>query len=206
MNTFSYILHMPVSHPDSFIYSGYQKLLVRSSQSKHIPANLKGQRSDLFNSLANKVGYQCSRIGTRPGGLTLTQEEDVAIVQTIAKSQKIRPVKFCITKDKKIWADNTHNVLAALLLYGENVVIKNIPHFIVDLRGRHPVVFNCPDSLINPNLGISINAALYIQEKLDNGWRPENISFTIGELFEFGGYNKNYSRDTFTTLENKVVN
>lgn len=157
---------------------------LRLVQSKHIPQNMVGDRANLFEKLSQKVGYKYIRIGLYRG---YTHRKDISFVHGLANGE-ISPVKIVITKDGRLWADNTHRALACMIKYGKETTINKIPHYYVDLRGEFPIIVHKPKSLAMPNLNIAVLYAKEIQERLLLGWRPQNISFTLGELFDIGNY------------------
>jgi hypothetical protein len=156
-----------------------------SLESKHIPQNLENAQSDIFDSLARKVGYHYSRIGAHQG---LTQVEDVDRVRLIASNGSLRPMRVVISKDGRLWADNTHTGLALLLRCGAAAELADIPCYFVDLCGIVPRVIHRPSTLIEPYLSVCVSKAKWLQWRIDLGWRPLTLSFTLGELFALGEY------------------
>lgn len=71
--------------------------------------------------------------------------------------------------------------------FGPEVKIGAVPHYFVDLREPLTVV-NRPTTLMEQALEKAIDNALEIQRRLDTGWRPSQLSFTILELYQLGGY------------------
>lgn len=165
----------------------YGNLEVRKTESKHLPQNLFNKKALLFDDLAKKVNYKYSRLGVHK---MYNHMQDVRCVQSIVRQSNFRPVKFVITRDSRIWADNTHHALASLIKWGKNVKIKNIPHYYVDLRSKNPTIINRPQSLVNPNLEIAIRYAIGIQNRLNLGWRSPSLSFTVDDVFTIGNYHK----------------
>ena len=53
-----------------------------------------------------------------------------------------RAVRFVISKDGRIWSDNTHWTLAYLLQKGANSLVSDIPAYIIDFRKTVPIVFD----------------------------------------------------------------
>jgi hypothetical protein len=166
-------------------YKEVLRFPVKSTQSKHFPQNMTGEKAERLESLAASVGYAFPKIGVYQG---LSQEEDVFRVQRLASLTTLRPVKFVITKDSRIWADNTHWMLACLLKMGIDIIIEDTPHYIIDFRTNPLTIFNRPSTLVMPYLSVSIQNALRLQDMIDRGWRPLDISFTIGDLLTIGKY------------------
>lgn len=103
----------------------------------------------------------------------------------MSKSICPRAVRFVISKDGRIWSDNTHWTLAYLYKYGLNTKVNDIPLYIVDLRTLKPVIYDINGVVFDSLADIknAIIASKQIQERLDFGWRPENISYKIGDLY-----------------------
>ncbi len=80
-----------------------------------------------------------------------------------------------------IWSDNTHWTLAYIYKNGIETKISDVPLYIIDFRNKIPDIYDC-DSVFFDSLSDirrAIGAARTIQERLDLGRRPENISYTI---------------------------
>ena len=61
----------------------------------------------------------------------------------MSNSSCLRAVRFVITKDKRIWADNTHWTLAYIYKYGLGAKISDIPLYIIDFRSKLPIIYDC---------------------------------------------------------------
>lgn len=102
----------------------------------------------------------------------------------MSKSAFLRAVRFVITRDGRIWSDNTHWTLAYFLKYGMEITIMYIPMYIVDFREDVPTIFDKNGTVFDSLFDIrnSIASAQRIQERLDKGWRPPNLSYKIIDL------------------------
>jgi hypothetical protein len=158
---------------------------LRDAQSKHIPEDLTGPLADLFKALASGVGYPFARIGTHKRRSADADRDAVRRMATLAPP---RPVKLVVTRNGLLWADNTHWALAALVRHGVDAQVRDIPHYFVDLRGDPPAVVRRPTSLSGEHLRLSVAYAAKIQDRLDRGWRPSEVSFTVGDLYALGRY------------------
>ena len=102
----------------------------------------------------------------------------------MSKSACFRAVRFVITRDDRIWSDNTHWALAYLIKYGMDVTIMDIPMYIIDFREDVPTIFDKKGAVFDSLFDIksAIASAQRIQERLDKGWRPCNLSYKIIDL------------------------
>ena len=96
-----------------------------------------------------------------------------------------RAVRFVICSDGRIWSDNTHWTLAYLIKYGFQTTLLDIPAYIVDFRYSTPTVFDKNGVVFDSIFDIksSIASAKRIQERINMGWRPVEISYTINVLY-----------------------
>lgn len=69
--------------------------------------------------------------------------------------------------------------------YGLGAKISDIPLYIIDFRSKLPIIYDCEGVVFDSISDIkkSIAAAKSIQERLELGWRPNKISYTIGQLY-----------------------
>lgn len=58
-------------------------------------------------------------------------------------------------------------------------------YYVVDFRMNSPIVFNYASTLYDSMTEIerAVEAAQNIQSRLNNGWRKNGLSYTIGDLF-----------------------
>ena len=75
--------------------------------------------------------------------------------------------------------------MAYIYKYGMDARIADIPLYIVDFRNKSPVIYDCEGVVFDSLSDIkkALVAANSIQERLNLGWRPQNISYTIGQLY-----------------------
>lgn len=162
------------------------KLLARA-ESKHCAPGVGSDISVQLRILAEKVGYAFADIGAEA---QRSADEERAYVTTMAAALQIRPIKIVITSCSKIWTDNTHWTLAALRRYGRDCTIGEVPHYVVQFTDRGARLI-APPPTMNESAAIeSLRLAGNIQQRLDLGWRPLAISYTVGELFQDGRYDR----------------
>ena len=103
----------------------------------------------------------------------------------MSKSICQRAVRFVISRDSRIWSDNTHWTLAYLIKQGMDVTIMNIPMYILDFRGEIPIIFDKNGAVFDSlhDIKSAIASAKRIQERIDKGWRPCNLSYKIINLY-----------------------
>lgn len=166
-------------------YMTYLQIPLIKAESKHVPQDATSPIISNLIKLAKKVDYPYAMIGKYQ---QLTAEEDRFYVEQLASIAQPRPLKFVLTIDDRIWADNTHWTLAAILRHGFTVRIGDVPHYLIDIRGTKIVVFRRPPTLLGRTLRAAVTNANAIEERLIRGWRPPDISFTIGDLAVIGRY------------------
>lgn len=154
-------------------------------QSKHISLNTPNEISKTFEDLSKKVNYKFCYMSV---GNNFSTKYDRDYVKHIAKQYVIRPAKFVVSKDGRIWADNTHTSLALIIKLGINVKICNCPYYIVDFRNNIRVINTKVLPAKKEIIDKTVINALKIQNRINKGWRPPKYSYTIGDLFFQGEY------------------
>jgi hypothetical protein len=166
-------------------YTRILNILILDAEAKHVPRDVDFPLRDRLLALATAAKYPYPFMGQHQG---LTAEQDRIYVTELAQCGSFRPLKFVITKDGRVWADNTHWTLAALLRHGGSTTVGAVPSYLIDLRGSKPVLFNAPATLLGSMRERATQAALSIEERLRLGWRPADVSFRIRDLSRLGGY------------------
>ena len=161
-------------------YYEMENAKIIDTQSKHISPNTPKGISKVFEDLSKKVNYKFCYMSV---GYNFSIEYDRDYVKHIANQHVIRPVKFVVTKDGRIWADNTHTSLALIIKLGTKIKICDCPYYIVDFRKNIRVI----NTKVLPDKKEIIEKvvlnALKIQNRINEGWRPSKYSYTIGDLF-----------------------
>lgn len=160
-------------------------LTVGELAAKHIPQDMDDRAGACFVRLAEQIGYEFPRIGTHQG---LSQDEDIARVRRMARAVEVRPLKIVLTSDGRAWADNTHWALAAMVRHGMGVLVRDTPHYLVDVSVGRPRVIGKPAGLEGPALERAILNALRVEQRVSRGWRPLGCEFLMRDLFEYGRY------------------
>jgi len=162
-------------------YDSVLKTRLNDAEVKHI-ARVDKSNHHLLD-LAQKVGYQWALLGARK---EFSIEEARERVEGMSKSWIERPIKIVLTKDGRIWADNTHWTMSYVKKYGDYVKIGDVPFYIVDLRKKVPIIVSHNDSVkqSEEDITATITAAKEINKKLSLGWRPEGISYKVSDLIK----------------------
>ena len=103
-------------------------------ESKHV-AFLE-QKNKIFFDLSEKVKYDNTVLGIHRNA---TIQNEYFRIINMSKSICPRAVRFVITKDARIWSDNTHWTLAHLIKNGMDVIVGDIPMYVVDFRKKYHV-------------------------------------------------------------------
>ena len=166
-------------------YARFGSRSLGSTESKHVPQSVESPLIDELIELARAMGYANPKMGAHQG---MNAHEDRQYVRALVERTELRPLKFVLTRDGRVWADNTHWTLAAVLKHGLDQTIADVPHYFVDFTDPRALVINRPESLLGLRFDDAVRKAGWIQERLDLGWRPPTVSFTIEDLLESGGY------------------
>ncbi len=171
-----------VSFDDNCLVSSiqnYWSTKLMEVESKHVA--FFNDQSKIFFELSKKVNYNNTILGVHRHA---TIQNEYFRINNMSKSACLRAVRFVITRDDRIWSDNTHWTLAYFLKYGMDVTIMDIPMYIVDFREDVPTIFDKNGAVFDSLFDIksSIASAQRIQERVDKGWRPCNLSYKIIDL------------------------
>ncbi len=160
--------------------TNYLTKKIEDIESKHI-VEYK-DNTNKFVKYYQKVGYTNVVIGTHRN---INIEDDFYRIQNMSKSICKRAVRFVISRDGRVWADNTHWTLAYLMKKGVATTILEIPSYIIDFRNVIPTIYDKDGVVFDSIFDIksAIASAKRIQERLDLGWRPSELSYTIKELY-----------------------
>lgn len=158
----------------------YKNILLDDTESKHVTS--KNDKTKIFFELSEKVGYPNTILGIHRTSII---QNEYFRIKNMSNSSCLRAVRFVITKDKRIWSDNTHWTLAYIYKYGIQSKISDIPFYIIDFRNNLPIIYDCEGVVFDSISDIqqAIAAAKTIQERLDLGWRPIDISYCINQLY-----------------------
>lgn len=175
-NQFAYIDIKEPSDKEIKMYHLDMKLA--ETESKHIVyPYLHGDMVEL----SNKVQYDYLVIGSHRRNSKVPSETER--INNMKNASCKRPARFVISRDDRVWADNTHWTLS-FILNNQSACIKDVPSYIVDFRNEVPTIININHSVYDSVSCIlnAIECAYAIQKRLDNGWRPISIKFTINDL------------------------
>lgn len=152
---------------------------IEEVESKHV-ANYKDD-TRIFFRFSEKVGYPNTVLGIHRNS---NIQNEYFRIQNMSQSTCNRAVRFVISKDGRIWSDNTHWTLAYLLQKGRNTLVSDIPAYIIDFREIVPTIYDKEGVVFDSIYDIknSIASAKRIQERIDLGWRPIKFSYTIKQL------------------------
>jgi hypothetical protein len=146
---------------------------------KHI-AYINSTTQKIFK-LSESVGYKWCILGSNRNSDISNEKE--RIIQ-MKDSNYRRPIRIIITKDFRMWCDNTHWTISYILKYGKNIKIKDIPFYIINLKEDIIIDFNNLVMIDYEDIHNIISCAKELQTRIDNGWRPCEISYTIGDLMK----------------------
>ena len=178
INRFEYI---DIKYPSTDEIRKYRmNLKLTDTEAKHIVfPNLHNEMIEL----SNKVGYEYSVLGSHRNNSRTASE--IERINNMKNTEYKRPARFVISKDGRVWADNTHWTISYALI-DKNSRIIDIPSYVVDFREQFPKIISINNSVYDSIICIqnAIESAYAIQERLKKGWRPSTISFTILDLMK----------------------
>lgn len=129
------------------------------------------------------AGHSCFVFGSHRNG---TMESECKIIESMCDSDFKRPVRIIKDKFGRIWADNTHSVIAYLYRNKFKATLKEIPIYLVDLS-RKPYKIVDIDNTVLDSIGDIRNAiacAERINNRIDLGYRPLDLQWTIKDLMQ----------------------
>lgn len=150
-------------------------------ESKHV-ADFRNS-TKIFFEKSEAVGYPNTILGFHRNA---SIKNEYYRIQNMSHSMCNRAVRFVISRDGRIWSDNTHWTLAYLLEKGLEILVLNIPMYIIDFRESYPVIYDMEGMVFDSiyDIKCAIASARRIQERLDLGWRPSELSYTIKQLHQ----------------------
>jgi hypothetical protein len=130
---------------------------------------------------AIKAGHQWCIFGSHRNGTLESEKEAIAKMVT---SSFNRPMRVVITKDNKIWADNTHSAIAYILRYGKDTFIKEVPVYIVDTRLSISKIVSVNNTVNNSveDIKSAIACSERLNKRINDGYRPITLSWMIEDL------------------------
>ncbi len=150
-------------------------------ESKHV-ADFR-DTTEKFFKYSEIAGYSNTILGIHRGA---SIKNEFFRIQNMCHSKCNRAVRFVITKDERIWSDNTHWSLAYMLQYGVTTLISDIPMYIVDFRESLPIIYDKEGVVFDSinDIKNAIASGERIQNRLNIGWRPLGNSYTIEQLYQ----------------------
>jgi len=154
---------------------------LEDTESKHVADYRK--RTEIFFEHSNLVGYPNTILGIHRNACI---ENEYYRIQNMSHSLCHRGVRFVISRDNRLWSDNTHWTLAYILEKGTEALVSDIPMYIVDFREAYPIIYDKGGVVFDSiyDIKCAIASAKRIQERLDLGWRPFELSYTIKQLHQ----------------------
>lgn len=120
---------------------------------------------------SQEIGYNNCYWGMWHEGYTSTEESRLCNLDRVRRrvyKHVVTPMRVVICWNDSIWIDNLHNALVNALVFGEDVRLRDIPCYIIDLSDEIPVVVDVFGSLSNSIEDIkgAIDAAKYRDDRV----------------------------------------
>lgn len=179
IHRFQYVEYTNKNIPSSIADCLIKKIV--DVESKHV-ADFR-DTTEKFFKYSDIVGYSNTILGIHRN---TSIKNELFRVQNMCQSICNRAVRFVITKDERIWADNTHWSLAYILQTGIATLISDIPMYIIDFREPFPIIYDKEGVVFDSinDIKNAIASSERIQNRLNLGWRPLGDSYTIGRLYQ----------------------
>lgn len=179
-------------HIHSFQYVDYKQEEVPTSISKFFHHKIEDVESKHVANYQNstKIFFECSEKVKYPNTIlgihrNTSIENEYFRIKNMSVSICNRAVRFIISRDGRLWSDNTHWTLAYLLQKGTEATVSDIPSYIIDFREEFPIIYDKNGVVFDSIYDIksAIASAKRIQERVDLGWRPVGLTYTIKQLY-----------------------
>ena len=153
---------------------------LKDAQSKHFVLT---EQNKILEILSKKADYKYSIFGSNHNSNICEEKNRIVNMST---SSCERPLRFVIDNYGRIWADNTHWCIAYILKYGKNTTLIDIPVYIVDFRENLPIIVNINNTIYDSidHVKNAIRCAYDIQNRINLGWRPKDVSYCIEDLIK----------------------
>jgi len=179
IHRFQYVDYTNNNIPSSI--SDYILKKIGNVESKHV-ADFRNTTEKFFKN-SEIVGYPNTILGIHRNA---SIKNEFFRIQNMCHSICNRAVRFVITKDERIWSDNTHWSLAYILQNGITTLLSEIPMYIVDFRESIPIIYDKEGVVFDSinDIKNAIASSERIQNRLNLGWRPLDDSYTIEQLYQ----------------------
>lgn len=154
---------------------------IEDAESKHV-ADFRYE-TKIFFERSDLVGYPNTILGIHRNARI---KNEYFRIQNMSSSLCTRAIRLVISRDGRLWSDNTHWTLAYILKKGVDTLVLDIPMYIVDFRESYPIIYDKEGVVFDSiyDIKCAIASAKRIQERLDLGWRPSELSYTIKQLHQ----------------------
>lgn len=161
-------------------YSFVLDLKIGDLESIHLASVNTELEKEIYNA-SIKIGNDCL--------ITAYRNNDTLdkIKERILKMKKLNvdiTMRIIITKDGRIWTDNSQSAIATMLKHGDEILVKDVPIYIIDTRNNEDC-FIC-DKDTNPysynNIFSYLQVSDILNQRISDGYRPENLSWKIKDL------------------------
>lgn len=163
------------------------KTLIKNVECKHIELNTPLPIAKIFEQKSTSVNYPFCYMSLKDNYNII---ENQNYVRNMANIPNFRPAKYIIDKNGRIWADNTHTSLSIMIRNGFFAPINSADYYFVDLRKGITIFQPSHLPILNEAIynKIVINS-LKLQKRLNEGWRPLSLSYTLENLYLTDKYN-----------------
>lgn len=153
---------------------------LKNLECKHIPYIDNSTQNLHQNSL--DIGYDNDIFGSHRKYTDIFDE--LERIHNMAQTPCLRAVRIVISQDGRVWSDNTHWTISYLIRYGIDTRLREIPFYVIDFRTEIPTILNHLSTLFDSVTEIkkALIAGKNIQERLNIGWRKNDLTYTIEDL------------------------
>lgn len=155
--------------------------LIKDAECKHIAISTPEQIASVFELKAAFVNYDYCYMSLKNN---YNVKDNQKYVYRMADVPNFRPAKYIIDKTTRIWADNTHTSLSIMVRNGIAASINSSDFYFVDLREGNNIFQPSYLPILSDTAYFKIiNNSLKLQKRIDEGWRPLSLSYTMERLY-----------------------
>lgn len=167
--------------------SRYEPLFSQSLKSlrcKHVMMLTSDKAKELYDC-SRQFGYPQVMWGYGSGLYKNESTNRLVQLHTIRRmiyKQVIRPFRLVIDEGGVLWVDNLHSCIRDILVFGDDVCLKDTAFYIIDLGHSIPIIVN-RNHCVHPNL-TEISGAIVSAQKRNQRTNPKirRVFYTIEEF------------------------
>lgn len=164
---------------DDIVHQKVANTLLKTVESKFVAS--VNEKTKRFVMLSKKFDKPFVVFGEHKDYTPLQEQEEIT---QLSWQQSLVPIKLVLVPDGRLFTLNTHRSLAYLMRFGQNVRMQQIPYLFFDFSNiEKPNLVDVNGSVASQkNLETLFASATRLADRVQNGWRPKNMSYTLADL------------------------